>query len=218
MDFVYSAYHREISDDQLIFDVQRVREELKQRSISAEEYDAHGEYSSSTVSRRFGSWNKALEKAGIEARNVFHTKEELLANIEEVWIKKGEQPTRRDMDDKRLSSISSGAYLRMFRRWSDALQSFVAYVNAEHGIELREQSEGTMARSGESRDVNLRLRFLVMKRDNFKCCACGRSPATDPTVVLHIDHVIPWSRGGRTEMSNLQTLCEKCNLGKSNVM
>jgi len=36
-------------------------------------------------------------------------------------------------------------------------------------------------------------------------------------VVLHIDHVTPWSKGGETEMDNLQTLCEPCNLGKSDL-
>ncbi|HIY39301.1 MAG TPA: HNH endonuclease, partial [Candidatus Agathobaculum merdigallinarum] len=68
------------------------------------------------------------------------------------------------------------------------------------------------------RDINLRLRFRVMQRDNFKCCICGASPANDPTVVLHIDHIMPWSKGGETIMENLQTLCSKCNLGKSNLI
>lgn len=66
------------------------------------------------------------------------------------------------------------------------------------------------------RDVSLQLRFAVLKRDNFKCCACGASPAKNPSVELHIDHIIPWSKGGETELSNLQTLCSICNLGKSN--
>ena len=33
---------------------------------------------------------------------------------------------------------------------------------------------------------------------------------------LHVDHIIPVSKGGKTVMSNLQTLCEQCNIGKSN--
>lgn len=65
------------------------------------------------------------------------------------------------------------------------------------------------------RDVSLQLRYLILKRDNFKCCACGASPAKDPSVELHIDHIIPWSKGGETVEENLQTLCSKCNLGKS---
>lgn len=53
-----------------------------------------------------------------------------------------------------------------------------------------------------------------MKRDNFKCVLCGASPAKDPKIELHIDHIIPWSKGGESTIDNLQTLCSACNLGK----
>lgn len=66
------------------------------------------------------------------------------------------------------------------------------------------------------RSVSLQLRYSVLKRDNFKCCVCGASPAKDSSVELHIDHIVPWSKGGETELDNLQTLCSLCNLGKSN--
>ena len=68
-----------------------------------------------------------------------------------------------------------------------------------------------------SRTISLQLRYKILKRDNFKCCACGASPAKDPNVELHVDHIIPWSKGGETEEDNLQTLCSMCNLGKSNL-
>lgn len=67
-----------------------------------------------------------------------------------------------------------------------------------------------------SRVISEKLRYQVLKRDNFKCCACGASPAKDPSVELHIDHIIPWSKGGETTLENLQTLCSRCNLGKGN--
>lgn len=66
------------------------------------------------------------------------------------------------------------------------------------------------------REIPISLRYKIMKRDNFKCCFCGASPAKDPSVELHIDHIIPWSKGGETTEENLQTLCSKCNMGKSN--
>jgi 5-methylcytosine-specific restriction endonuclease McrA len=34
--------------------------------------------------------------------------------------------------------------------------------------------------------------------------------------ILHVDHIIPRSKGGKDEMDNYQTLCHKCNIGKSN--
>ena len=67
----------------------------------------------------------------------------------------------------------------------------------------------------KSRAISDKLRYTVLKRDNFKCCACGASPAKDPSVELHIDHIIPWSKGGETVIENLQTLCSRCNIGKS---
>ena len=73
-------------------------------------------------------------------------------------------------------------------------------------------------RKRSTRIISDKLRYQVLKRDNFKCCACGASPAKDPTIELHIDHIIPWSKGGETTMENLQTLCSKCNIGKSDLI
>lgn len=58
------------------------------------------------------------------------------------------------------------------------------------------------------------LRYDIMKRDGFKCVLCGMS-AKDGAI-LHVDHIIPVSKGGKSEKDNLRTLCERCNLGKSN--
>lgn len=64
------------------------------------------------------------------------------------------------------------------------------------------------------RNIPLGLRYKVLKKDNFKCVACGNS-AVDGAK-LHIDHKIPFSLGGLTELNNLQTLCIECNISKSN--
>ena len=75
----------------------------------------------------------------------------------------------------------------------------------------------TSSVSGKNtRTISVKLRYQVFSRDNFKCCICGASPAKDPGVELHVDHILPWSRGGETVLENLQTLCSLCNLGKSN--
>jgi len=58
------------------------------------------------------------------------------------------------------------------------------------------------------------MRWRVFQRDKWKCVSCGRSAAND--VILHVDHIIPRSKGGKDELDNYQTLCHICNIGKSN--
>lgn len=57
------------------------------------------------------------------------------------------------------------------------------------------------------------LRYDVLRRDGFRCQICGATQKDG--VKLHVDHIYPVSKGGKTEMSNLRTLCERCNMGKS---
>lgn len=51
------------------------------------------------------------------------------------------------------------------------------------------------------------IKIEVFKRDNYTCQECGASREAK----LHVHHIIPFSRGGSDEMSNLITLCESCN-------
>jgi len=82
-----------------------------------------------------------------------------------------------------------------------------------NGVEKNEYDKKISA-SKKRRNIPLGMRYKILKRDNFKCVACGRT--VDDGIKLHIDHKIPFSLGGLTEMSNLQTLCNECNISKSN--
>lgn len=64
----------------------------------------------------------------------------------------------------------------------------------------------------QRRVVTDSLRYDVLKRDGFRCRVCGAT-ASDG-VKLEVDHIIPVSKGGKSTMDNLQTLCERCNRGK----
>ena len=59
--------------------------------------------------------------------------------------------------------------------------------------------------------ITPKKRFRVLERDGFRCVYCG---AMAPNVVLHVDHIIPLSRGGTNEIDNLCTACWACNVGK----
>ena len=56
-------------------------------------------------------------------------------------------------------------------------------------------------------------RFNVFLRDHFTCQYCSGDFATNE---LTFDHVVPKSRGGRTNWSNVVTACSPCNLLKGN--
>jgi len=66
--------------------------------------------------------------------------------------------------------------------------------------------------SAERKLMTNALRYQVLKRDGFCCTICGRSQKDG--VVLHIDHIKPIAKGGKTVPSNLRVLCADCNLGK----
>jgi len=55
------------------------------------------------------------------------------------------------------------------------------------------------------------LRYQVLKEANGRCSLCGATKDERP---LDVDHIIPRSHHGKTEYSNLQVLCSKCNRSK----
>jgi ATP adenylyltransferase len=57
------------------------------------------------------------------------------------------------------------------------------------------------------------LRFLVLKAAGGRCQLCGILAKERP---IDVDHIVPRSRGGKTELANLQALCSKCNRSKRN--
>lgn len=59
--------------------------------------------------------------------------------------------------------------------------------------------------------ISKSIRFEVFKRDSFTCQYCGRAA---PEVILHLDHINPVAGGGDSDILNLVTSCEDCNLGK----
>lgn len=221
MRFELDKFHRNTPDDELIADLKRVANEL-QKSPTLDEYNERGSYHSTTLTRRFGGWFKALEIAGLgKTRSPLNiSEEELFQNLEEVWIKLGRQPRYQEFQ-KPLSKYSAGTYENRFGSWRNALEKFVAYINHEENSSseeaIKQLKVEPTTKHKTKRTVNWRLRFVVMKRDNFKCRNCGRSPATDPNIVLHVDHIKAWANGGETVLENLQTLCSICNIGKSDL-
>ena len=219
-----------ISDKSLIDDIKRIASLLSKDSISTKDYSEHGNYKVQTLLSRFGTWANALELANLKP-TVYKeiSDEDLFEEIERLWIKKGSQPTTTDIK-KGISKYSLNTYSRRFGGWRNALKTFLDYIGGNYIIEEKKRNncnsktndvmkcDEYTQKHRTPRDINLRLRFMVLKRDNFKCCSCGASPATDSNIELQVDHIIPWANAGETVLENLQTLCSKCNYGKSNIL
>lgn len=205
-----------VSDEDLLTDIRQSAQSASTDVLSQRLYSEFGKYDPSTASRRFGTWNKAVIAAGLKISNEINIPDNrLFENLMLLWEHYGRQPRKAELA-RPPSLVSQGAYRRRFTSWIDALTQFVSYANTKDIIPPSPNEAANGHKT--SRDPSLRTRFRVMKRDNFICCKCGTSPATQLGTVLHVDHIIPWSRGGDTVDGNLQTLCEACNLGKSNVL
>lgn len=53
------------------------------------------------------------------------------------------------------------------------------------------------------------LRSAILKRDNHTCVVCGLEDKSGKS--LCVDHIVPFSKGGKATESNGQTLCITCN-------
>jgi 5-methylcytosine-specific restriction endonuclease McrA len=67
-------------------------------------------------------------------------------------------------------------------------------------------------RAKERSKMSTSMRFKILKRDQFRCQICGASQ--EDGAKMHIDHIVPVAKGGKTIESNLHVLCDRCNLGK----
>ena len=63
-----------------------------------------------------------------------------------------------------------------------------------------------------SRTIPRDIQFKVLRRDNQICQICGKNVSDDD---IQFDHIIPWAKGGPTELRNIRLLCSDCNLHRS---
>lgn len=215
MEYILVEHHRNVSDEELIKDLKEVALKLGKDKVTQREYKTLGKYGVRTLEIRFGSWNKSLEKAGLSTTARMNIpEEELFQNLADLWQHFGRQPKYHEVKQP-LSKFSVSPYAQRYGSWYNALKAFIATMNGD--IIETKQTNNEKNATNNPRTINYRTRFKVMQRDDFKCQICGASPAMQAGVLLHVDHIVPVAKGGQATMDNLQTLCQKCNLGKSDL-
>lgn len=172
--------------------------------------------------QKVGPWKDLLHEVGLEPVPLGrrYTDSECFENIVTLWTHYGRQPNFAELNQA-PSTVGSKAYVRRWGGWRAALRAFIDYVNQPSAATIQDVSPDKRLEqsvdpvpSATPRSISLSLRYRVLCRDHFRCVICGRSPAKDLNVELHVDHIIPWSKGGQNVEKNLRTLCFDCNLGK----
>ncbi|OGX23798.1 MAG: hypothetical protein A2787_05745 [Omnitrophica WOR_2 bacterium RIFCSPHIGHO2_01_FULL_48_9] len=163
---------------------------------------------------------------------MYHRKyldEEYFENLLDVWMHYGRRPNWSEMKNA-PSKIGPDGYQNRFGGWRKALEAFVNRMNQNEGREkiqvvekerpeykIKTEIKQYSVSVEDRRKVPYGLRWKVLVRDKHRCVKCGAIPVLNPDCGgLEADHVIPFSKGGKTTLDNLQLLCKKCNLGKSN--
>jgi len=210
------------SDRNIVNDLRRVARACGRPSPSFAVYSERGLFGANTVARRFGSWNAALVAAKLPVlidRDI--ADRALFENLARVWRRLERQPICQDLvKSAGISRYAARAYVRRFGSWNKALIAFAAHVEGKP-VTRREKETKTRKRARSRRHsprrIGERMRSRALIRDNCQCRLCGTSPLKDPAITLQVDHIVPWSKGGRTVLGNLQTLCTPCNRGKGDL-
>lgn len=183
-------YHIENNIDQIRTDIENAIYNLNLLNEYNKEIEKLSSLDSNNKSKYSSKKFKKIE--GRIFNNLIHKREEFLINVDlEVYYQ------------------SNGGRVHARRRWKISFDQLTDIYNEwENGNKYEETIKQ------ERKIMNDDIRYNVLKRDNFTCQICGATKKDGAK--LHVDHIIPVSKGGKTTMDNLQTLCDRCNIGKSN--
>lgn len=216
-----------LSNDDILEEMKNIAKKLGKQTITGKELNENSMIiSGSTVRNRFG-WKNGLKLAGLEVTPLGkrYSEKECFDNLLNVWSYYGRQPTAKEMS-KKPSVVGHKAYINRWGSWIKSLESFVEKEKVNKtpektidteidSITFAEKSKKANVKNEGKRDIPDGIRYDVLRRNNFKCVICGDHPATNPKCKLHVDHIKPFSKGGKTKIENLRTLCSRCNIGKS---
>jgi hypothetical protein len=220
-----------MSDENVLQALRDLAARLGKSELTVREVRKHLAFSGETLRSRWGTTRAAFEAAGLSVTNLGrrYTDGECFENLLKVWTHYGRPPMYREMGLS-PSTVGGKAYVNRFGTWNKALAAFVDRVTAdivpkpmaddevepEPGSGAPKLVKVAARTLEDSRDIPLGLRFKALRRDHFKCVLCGDNPPINPQCVLHVDHIVPWSKGGKTTIENLRTLCASCNVGRGN--
>jgi hypothetical protein len=188
-------------------EMRRIAKKLGKQTLTWDDIANHGRLNPVTVKRKFGTMQKAHAAADLIPPGRKLTDTDILEALVSLWRitaqQSGRSPLARELKEYG-SPVKIDVIMSRFGSWRLALAAAAAIAPASitQGLckfPLRERQP-----------ISMRTRFLIFKRDRYKCKICQNTG-----VLLEVDHVIPRALGGSDKVDNLQTLCLECNRGKS---
>lgn len=208
MEMIIKKYNG-FTDNEIIEDFNKIKNQLNKETITFKEYHENGgKYGMKAIRLHFKSYTEFLKQLGLPLNYIGKpiSKYEILDIVIDLWNKKGSQPTLQDFCN---TNHTKKIIISNFGTWMNCLNEAILYAKS-HNKQIY-----TIYKHTTSREISKGLKYDIMKRDNFKCVICGRTPANVPGLTLDVDHIKAWTNGGETIPENLRTLCSDCNSGKS---
>jgi HNH endonuclease/Homing endonuclease associated repeat len=220
---------KQITREKVIEAIQAYATEFSGESPTLDEIAKRLGFARDTILRKFGKWTDLLSSVAMKPVPLGrrYSDEECFENIVALWTHYGRQPHFIELN-RPPSAVGSKANVLRWGGWRNALAAFIDYVNqqprdlVESQVATPQKPEkqdetadvSALLPSFVPRSISLALRYKILSRDRFTCTICGRSPGKVQYIELHVDHIIPWSKGGQNSPDNLRVLCFDCNLGK----
>lgn len=162
-------------------------------------------------------WRYEFQRNGKRySKSGFYKKSEAVAHMAKQKI--AIQDMMRDDDaffvDKESMQNLNDKYSQYLEHPFNTLPDLIELMFSDFGLPYSFRDLKKIALKKRGKKIPAKLRSLILKRDNHKCKLCGQGP---PDVKLHVDHIVATNKGGLTEERNLRTLCNKCNVGKSDM-
>lgn len=177
--------------------------------------------------------DNGLESFYIHIDNVEKWKQNCECQIENIKLKRLKRKRRKQfeesIDDKQMFGFKFTRNRTAYRQRNYVRTPYQISVTVERkwvGIDYLENRYKELSDidfecplseyeiKNQRKLLTQQLKEEIAVRDNYTCQLCGRKMPDG--FGMQIDHIIPISKGGKTVRSNLQVLCYKCNLSKSN--
>lgn len=173
----------------------------------------------STLARFFGEWAEVCKAADMNVWKTHRYDDEDIINLFlDCWRWRGQRPVITDLkryNKEHGTMLSEGTIANRWGNWA----SFVKLISqlGQGQITVSNVIDAKIEKNPREA-ISASLRSRILRRDNYTCVDCGASPRKDSKVTLHIHHIKPVSKGGKSVIENLVTNCSACNLGKSDII